>query len=202
MVEKIRVILWRLLGIDYKLILRKLDYTLLKSDVYTEKGIGTYDNNAKVWRWTSAPLKIGKYCSVAYDVNFIVDEGYHKASSITSYPFINNSNIAKFGESISQREGITIGNDVWIGMGAFIMPGVAVGNGVTIAANSVVTKDIPDYAVVAGSPATIIKFKFCPEQIKALNRIQWWNWTKDEIENRKIDFYKFKIEQFIEKYDY
>jgi virginiamycin A acetyltransferase len=202
MVEKIRIIIWRLLGIDYKIILKKSDYTLIKSDLYTHKGIGTYDNNAIVWRWTTAPLKIGKYCSIAYDVNFIVDEGYHKGSEITSYPFINNLNKAEFVESIIQREGITIGNDVWIGMGAFIMPGVVVGNGVTIAANSVVTKDIPDYSVVAGSPAQIIKLKFSPEQIKALNRIKWWNWTKSEIEDRKIDFYKLKIEQFIEKYDH
>lgn len=201
MVEKIRTIFWRILGIDYKSILRKLDYTLLKSDRFTLKGVGTYDHSAKVWRWTDAPLIIGKYCSIAHDVNFIVDEGYHKASSITTYPFINKQNIALYPQiQINQKEGINIGSDVWIGMSAIIMPGVTIGDGVTVAANSVVTKNIPDYAVVAGSPAEIIKFKFTDEQINALKQIQWWNWTKEEIKNQKTDFYRLTIEQFIEKY--
>lgn len=200
MIIKIRKILWHILGIDYQTILKKLDYTLLKNDAYTVKGIGTYDNGAKVWRWTNTNLEIGNYCSIAYQVNFIVDEGYHKGSQITSYPFINDKNIVDLNIDIKQREGIKIGNDVWIGMGSYIMPGVTIGNGVTIAANSVVTNNIPDYVVVAGSPARIIKHKYTEEQKLALNKIAWWNWDKEIINNRKLDFYQLTVEYFIEKY--
>jgi virginiamycin A acetyltransferase len=102
----IRKFLWKILGIDYQHVLLKLDYTLLKHDKHTTIGCGTYDNGAKVWRWTNAPLIIGKYCSIAYDVNFIVDEGHHKGSSISNYPFINNLNLDKFkNNTIAQREG-------------------------------------------------------------------------------------------------
>lgn len=190
------------MGFDYNQILLKLDYILLKNDAFTIKGVGTYDNGAKVWRWSKAPLKIGKYCSIAYDVNFIVDEGYHKASSVSNYPFINNLNTDKYQDiTISQREGITIGNDVWIGMGAFIMPGVTIGNGVIIAANSVVTKDVPDYAVVAGSPAKIIKMKYDVNTIFKLNKIAWWDWESPVLKSRKLDFYQLSIDDFIRKYE-
>lgn len=82
--------MWRVLGFDYKMLLNKTDFVLLKDDHYTQKGEGTYDNGAKVWRWTKAPLEIGKYCSIAHNVNFIVDARYHTLSEITSFPFINN----------------------------------------------------------------------------------------------------------------
>lgn len=199
--KNIRKLLWKLLGIDYHQILNKLDYTLLKNDPHTVQGTGTYNNGAKVWRWTEARLEIGNYCSIAFDVNFILDSGYHQGASITSYPFINNKNIGNYNYNIIQKEGITIGHDVWIGMGAFILPGISIGNGVTIAANSVVTQDIPDYTVVAGSPARIIKHKFSQEQVAALNNIAWWNWTKEEIEKRKLEFYQLTIDEFIQKYE-
>jgi acetyltransferase-like isoleucine patch superfamily enzyme len=113
LIHKIRQFLWRILGFDYETMLNKTDYTLLKSDPYTSKGSGTYDNGAKVWRWTAAPLTIGKYCSIAYDVNFILDEGYHKGSSVSNFPFINNLNLEKYFDiKIKQREGILIGHDV------------------------------------------------------------------------------------------
>ena len=100
---------------------------------------------------------------------------------------------------MKQKEGITIGNDVWIGMGSYIMPGVSIGNGVTIGANSVVTKDVPDYAIVAGSPARLIKLKHPEEIIKKLNHIAWWNWEEKLIKNRIEDFY-LTIDDFIKKY--
>jgi virginiamycin A acetyltransferase len=198
--KTIRTFFWRILGFDYQMILNKTDYVLLKNDPFTHKGLKSYDNGAKVWRWSSAPLIIGKYCSIAYDVNFIVDEGFHKGSLITNFPFINNLKASNFPDiTFIQREGISIGNDVWIGMGAYIMPGINVGNGAVIAANSVVTKDIPDYAVVAGSPAKIIKMKHDNHIISKLNQIAWWNWDPNLIELRTRDFY-INIDEFINKY--
>src|SRR5690625_7886740 len=89
MKKRIRNFVWRILGIDYNTILRKLDYTLLKNNKFSLQGQGSYDNGAKVWRWTEAKLKIGKYCSIAYGVNFIVDDGYHTCSGFSNYTFLN-----------------------------------------------------------------------------------------------------------------
>jgi virginiamycin A acetyltransferase len=203
MLNKLRHFLWRLLGIDYQTILKKLDYTLLRNDKFTTKGIGTYDNGAKVWRWTKAKLKIGNYCSIAHDVNFIVDEGFHTCSEITNYPFINNlsqePDLVELRKNFQQKEGITIGHDVWIGMNAIILPGVKIGNGVSIAAGAVVTKDIPDYALVGGVPAKIIKMKHDEDIIPKLNKIAWWHWPKAEIKARRQDFY-LGVEDFVEKF--
>ena len=210
MKNKLRQVFWRLLGIDYTQALSVHDYIFLKKDNFTFKGVGTYDNGALVFRWTNAPLTIGKYCSIANNVRFIVDEGFHGASSITSYPLVNNlfkkeNNLRsgkeknKFLNQIQQKEGISIGNDVWFGMGSYIMPGVTIGNGVTIAANSVVTKNIPDYVVAAGVPAKIIKKKFDDIQIEELNKISWWDWDIETIKDRMEAFYGDQND-FINKY--
>ncbi len=201
--------MWRILGFDYQQLLDKNDYILLKNDRYSIIGSKTYDNGAKVWRWTNSELKIGNYCSIANNVNFILDEGQHTLSSLTNYPFANqyftknmNSNhFSKqtFFEKYPQKQGILIGNDVWIGMGSYIMPSVVIGNGATIGANSVVTKNVPDYSIVVGSPAKIIKMKHDQETILQLNKIAWWMWDEKTIENRFEDFY-LDVNNFVAKY--
>lgn len=80
---------------------------------------------------------------------------------------------------------IVIGNDCWIGREATIMSGVIIGNGAVVAAGSVVTKDVPPYAIVGGNPARIIKYRFDESVIRALLKIQWWNWTSDMLIERK-----------------
>lgn len=204
MIKKLRSILWRILGIDYNQILKKLDYTLLKNDKYVERGAFTYDNGAKVFRWTKTPLYIGNYCSIAHNVIFVMDEGYHTISEVTNYPFIHNNTheteLLEIRNKKEQKKGIEIGNDVWIGLNSVILPGVKIGNGVTIAAGSVVNLDIPDYAVVGGIPARIIRMKHANETINKLNQIAWWNWEESEIKKRKKDFY-LSIEDFIKKYE-
>ncbi len=206
---KLRSFIWRILGFDYKMMLNKTDFTLLKDDKYSTLGLRTYDNGAKVWRWTQSPLTIGKYCSVANNVNFIVDEGFHSALTITNFPLVNNlfeeneyiDSCKKndYLKEIKQKEGITIGNDVWIGMGTYIMPGVSIGNGVTIGANSVVTKDVLDYQVVAGTPAKVIKIKYDTDTIDKLNEIAWWDWDEKLIKERINDFDQ-DVKIFISRY--
>ncbi|WP_052415797.1 CatB-related O-acetyltransferase [Algibacter lectus] len=196
---RVRHILWRVLGFDYDMLLNKTNFTLLKDDKHSYIETGTYDNGAIVWRWTDSKLKIGKYCSIAHNVNFIMDEAFHTQSNVTNYPLNNrikhlNENIKK----IKQSEGITVGNDVWIGMGAYIMPGVKIGNGAVIAANAVVTKNVDDYEVVGGVPAKHIRTKHNQEKIKKLNEIAWWEWDKRLIEDKIAEFY-LTIEEFIKK---
>lgn len=185
---KIRKFLWRLLGIDYNQILKTVDNVYLKNDPFSTLGIGTYDNNAIVYRWSDAPLIVGKYCSIANGVKFIVDDGSHCFNIVSSYPFKTNM--------ISEKKGIIVGNDVWIGMNSIILNGVSVGNGVTIAAGSVVTKDVPDYCVIGGVPAKIISRKCSEDDAKKMVKIAWWDWEK-EIIDYYIDDFKLSIEDFI-----
>lgn len=96
---------------------------------------------------------------------------------------------------------ITIGNDVWLGRNVIITNYANIGDGVIAGAGSVITKDIPDYAVVAGVPAKVIKYRFSREQIKALKKIAWWDWEDEKIIKNYDDFF-LPIECFIEKYLY
>lgn len=94
---------------------------------------------------------------------------------------------------------IRIGNDVWLGRNVIITNGSNIGNGVIAAAGAVITKEVPDYAVVAGVPARIIRYRYTAEQINKLNQIAWWDWPDDVIRERYDDFY-LDINNFIEKY--
>ena len=190
MIAKLRRFLWRVLGIDYNHMIRVVDMPYLKNDNFTTLGEGTYDNNALVYRWSDAPLVIGRYCAISYGVKFIMDDGKHYIKCVSSYPFKNRT---------PQKGGITIGNDVWIGMNVIILNGVTIGNGVTVAAGAVVTTDVPDYCVVGGVPAKVIKHKCTEEEKSVMNEISWWNWSKDSIDANQADF-NLPISDFINKH--
>lgn len=211
LVVSTRRILWKILGINFEHALRITDYVFLKDDEKATIGKNTYENGALVFRWSDAPLQIGNYCSIANNVRFIVDEGGHSTAAFTNFPLIENLfkletelsgsiNKEQFLNTFPRKKGIKIGNDVWIGMGAFIMPGVTIGNGVTIGANSVVTKDVPDFVVVAGIPAKIIAEKHNSYIVEKLNEIAWWNWDTSIIKENIFDFYG-PVDAFISKYN-
>lgn len=186
-----RSFLWHCLGFDYNHIQKSVDFVFLTKDKFTTFGKGTYNNHAKVYRWSNAPIIIGKYCSISYDVKFIVDDGSHQIGKVTSYPFASNV--------IGTKRGITIGNDVWIGMNTIILNGVTIGNGVTVATGSVVTADIPDYCVAAGVPAKVVKKKCTDIEAKQMNEIAWWNWEENKIDDCMAHF-KLDIPEFISKH--
>lgn len=132
-------------------------------------------------------LYIGKFCSIASGVTFLLagNQG-HDTSRISVYPFPEK--IFSNSKSGFKRKGNTIvGNDVWIGTEAFIMPGVKIGDGAIIASKSVVIKDVPPYSVVGGNPAKIIKMRYDENQILILQEIGWWEWPIDKI-NEGLDF--------------
>ena len=79
---------------------------------------------------------------------------------------------------------IHIGHDVWIGYGAIIMDGVTIGTGAVVAAAAVVTKDVPPYAIVAGVPARIIRYRFDDDTIRRLLESRWWDFPEEFIATR------------------
>ena len=139
-------------------------------------------------------LIIGKFVQIAHGVRFITSSANHKMSGFSTYPFntfmmtpqTTSEDITAMFEDAQNRGDTVVGNDVWIGMNAVIMPGVKIGDGAIIGANSVVTKNVEPYTVVGGNPATIIKKRFDEQTIDTLLNIKWWDWSIEKIE-KNID---------------
>lgn len=134
---------------------------------------------------------IGRFCSIGWNVSIGGHE--HPINRISSHGFSYQPiyNIAeKNTGKISTRRTTYIGNDVWIGCNAYIKAGVRVGDGAVVGASAVVTKDVPSYAVVAGNPAQVIKYRFSDDIIKELDTIKWWDWPTKEIRKRILIFQK------------
>ncbi len=131
-------------------------------------------------------LKIGKFCSIAPGVTFIMNGANHRMDGST-YPFnIFGNGWEKHTPSLDMLpiKGDTIvGNDVWIGKDVMIMPGVMIEDGAIIAAKSVVVKDVEPFTIVGGNPAKVIKKRFSKETIEELLKIQWWNFEHEVISN-------------------
>ena len=92
-------------------------------------------------------------------------------------------------------KGVTIGNDVYLGDGARIMPGVTIGNGCVVGTRAVVTKDCEPYGVYVGVPAKLKKFRFSPNIIAQLQALEWWNWPVEKI-RRNAAFFNLDLQQF------
>lgn len=132
-------------------------------------------------------LYIGKFCSIAHGVEIIMGAANHSTRSFSTYPFnlISKDWAKRLGmtkEDMPEYKDTVIGNDVWIGRSATIMPGVTIGDGAIIASCSVVTKDVPAYHLAAGDPAIIKKPRFSQETIAFLERIKWWDFRPDILE--------------------
>ncbi|MGL5656827.1 MAG: CatB-related O-acetyltransferase [Fusobacteriaceae bacterium] len=132
-------------------------------------------------------LYIGKFCSIASGVTFLLagNQG-HDTSRISVYPFPEKI-FSNSRDGFKRKGNTVVGNDVWIGTEAFIMPGLKIGNGAIIASRAVVTKDVPPYSLVGGNPAKIIKLRYDEKDILILQEIGWWDWPVDKI-NEGLNF--------------
>ena len=147
---------------------------------YFAVGAGTYGEPVVHFR-KCAQLRIGAYCSIGGEVHIFLG-GNHPVEWVTTYPFgALREDAQHLPRAPESRGDVTIGNDVWIGDGAVILSGVTIGNGAVIGARAVIAKDVPAYAIVVGNPAKVVRYRFEPAQIEALERLAWWNWSHEKI---------------------
>lgn len=149
------------------------------------ENVHNFEKNVKYhFDFVGDKLIIGKFCMIASDVTFIMNGANHLSQSISSYPFAifgNGWENAMENKSYPTKGNTIIGNDVWIGHKATIMPGVNIGDGAIIATNAIVTKDVEPYTIVGGNPAEPIKKRFSDTEIKQLLELQWWHWDIEKI---------------------
>jgi phosphonate metabolism protein (transferase hexapeptide repeat family) len=149
---------------------------------------------------------IGKFCSIAAMTR--INPGNHPMERASQSHFTYRASTYFPGEADDEAvfawrraHRVTIGHDVWIGHGAIVLPGRSVGTGAIVAAGAIVTKDVPDYAIVAGNPARLIRNRFPEAVSERLRCLEWWNWSHDQLHAALYDFRTLSVIQFIEKYD-
>ena len=150
--------------------------------------------------------EVGKFANIASNVRINPTNHpmwqatlHHFTYRSVSHLMLDNDDEEFFSWRNSHR--VIIGPDAWIGHGAILLPGVSVGTGAIIGAGSVVTKDVPDYTIVAGNPARIIRRRVTEDVEAALKRIAWWDWERPELVNAIPDFRSMDAAAFAKKYD-
>ena len=157
------------------------DYTYYDDfeDVYN------FEKNVKYhFDFVGDKLIIGKFCMIASGVTFIMNGANHLTDAISTYPFAifgEDWKTAMDGKTYPTKGDTEIGNDVWIGFNATIMPSVKIGDGAIIASNSTVVKNVEPYAIVGGNPAKEIKKRFSSSEIEKLLLLKWWGKDIDWI---------------------
>lgn len=136
--------------------------------------------------WSRDKLIIGKFCQIASGVEFIMNDANHQMNAVSTFPFYTlegwNMNTPKATDMPFKGDTI-IGNDVWIGQDATILPGVHIGDGAIIGAKSVVGSDVSPYTIVVGNPAKPIRKRFDAELVELLLEWKWWNKPVKEIDS-------------------
>ena len=134
--------------------------------------------------WSRDKLIIGKFCQIATGVEFVMNDANHQMNSVSTFPFYTLEGWdmdAPAASDMTFKGNTVIGNDVWIGQKAVILPGVNIGDGAIIGANSVVGSNVAPYTIVAGNPAKLIRKRFDDELIGLMLRFKWWDKSVEEI---------------------
>ncbi|MEL7463536.1 MAG: CatB-related O-acetyltransferase [Pseudomonadota bacterium] len=129
-------------------------------------------------------LTIGRFCQIAEGAQFITATANHPMTGVSTYPFavFDPDRIGGYRASLPRGRDTIIGHDCWIGREAMLLPGAKLGSGVIVAAGAVVKGEAPDYAVLAGNPATIVRMRYHDEDISRLLALAWWSWPASDIE--------------------
>ena len=176
------------------------EYTYYDGQNFTSRVTHHYD-------FIGDKLIIGKFCQIGRNVEFIMNGANHQMNSVSTYPFYIfkgwEQDPPKM-EDLPFKGDTVVGNDVWIGQNAVILPGVHSGDGCIIGANAVVASDMPPYSVMVGNPAKVIRKRFDDEMIELLEKLQWWNLSEKQIQklipilsNSDINFVKKQIREFL-----
>ncbi|MBQ0036654.1 MAG: CatB-related O-acetyltransferase [Firmicutes bacterium] len=179
------------------------DYTIY-NDFYHDPRDFEKNNVLYQYPINNDKLIIGKFCSIACNAKFMFTSGNHNLGSLSTYPFpiffdewgLDPKNIT---DAWNNKGDIIVGNDVWIGYDAIIMPGVHIGDGAIIGAKSLITKDVEPYSIVGGVPAKQIRKRFDDSTIQILEDIKWWDWPEEKIKESIDDIQKGNIEKLKEK---
>jgi phosphonate metabolism protein (transferase hexapeptide repeat family) len=148
---------------------------------------------------------VGKFCSIAAHTR--INPGNHPLHRVALSHFTYRSSAYGLGDDDAaffdwrRSYRAVLGNDVWIGHGAIVLPGIKIGNGAAIGAGTVVSKDVPPFAVVVGVPGRVVRHRFPPDIVAALERIGWWDWSHDQLRDGLMDFRAMSAEDFCAKYD-
>ncbi len=149
---------------------------------------------------------IGKFCSIAAMVR--INPGNHPMGRVSQSHFTYRS-AAYFADADDDADffdwrrahRVTIGNDVWIGHGAIVMPGRSIGTGAVVGAGAIVTKDVPDYAIVVGQPARIVRQRFPETLAERISALAWWDWSHEKLRGALADFRALAPDAFCDKYE-
>ena len=142
------------------------------------------DHVTHLYPWSRDKLIIGKFCQIAAGAEFVMNDANHQMNAVSTFPFytLEGWEMETPAPSDMPFKGDTvIGNDVWIGQNAVILPGVHIGDGAIIGANSVVGSDVDPYTIVVGNPAKVLRKRFDDELIDMMLRFKWWEKSTDEI---------------------
>jgi len=137
-----------------------------------------------LYDWNGDRLRIGKFCQIAAGVEFVMNGANHQMNAVSTFPFYTLAGwdmAPPAASDLPLRGDTVVGNDVWIGQNATILPGVHIGDGAIIGLNSVVGGDVPPYTIVAGNPAKEVRRRFDDELIGLLLRLRWWDKSIEEI---------------------
>jgi virginiamycin A acetyltransferase len=145
-------------------------------------------------------VEIGSFCSVSWGVS--IGGGEHQLDRFTTHDILYNN---RYGFAVSDdiasdryQHKCQLENDVWIGANSVITRGVHIGNGAVVGAGSVVTKDVPDYAIVAGNPAKVIRYRFSEDVIERLLTSKWWTLERDILMKQVVPLRNVEIEKFLD----
>lgn len=155
---------------------------------HVEIGQGSYGELNVIDFGGDCRLLIKNYVSIAQHVTFILNAD-HYTNHISTYPFKVKTLQVTNSESFGKGD-VILDDDVWIGYGATILSGVHIGQGAVVAAGAVVTSNVPPYAIVGGVPAKVIKYRFTPELIEELLKIDYSKLTKDQIQSHINELYE------------